>query len=453
MSRSVLISLSLIAVAVICHALGIYSGWWGITKAESISFTILAITAIFWISETVPLFVTSFLIIALQTVWLLPAINEGGKDISGQMFLTPFFSDIILLFLGGFVLSAMLHKFNLDQRIAKWILARSGGEPSILLLSVIVISSFFSAWMSNTATAAMMFAIILPILNDLPKGSVFPVALSLSIPFACNLGGLATPIGTPPNAIALSYLAKQGVEISFAFWMVLAIPLVLLLMFLLWRALMWLFPPEGEKLSLSAIDVERLSPKHYSVIAIFSITCLGWLTTDLHGLSTGMVGIFPVIATFGFRLLNTRDFRTLSWDVLIMLGGGLSLGVGLEQSGLVGEIIKVVPDSMPLWGLLAVIAFIALLMSTFISNTATANLLIPVAVSISSGSALHALVVAMACSGAMALPVSSPPNAIAFGSGTITSRQMFLAGGLISLLTLAVLLLAGVFYWEMLGIK
>jgi len=452
MNRETIPALTAITVVLACYGMGLFHRWWGLAEAEQISLTILAVTAILWISELVPLFVTSFIIILLQTRWLMPVMKSGGMEINSQSFLSPFFSDIILLFLGGFVISAMLHKYNLDQRIAKWILGKSRGNASFLLLLVILISAFFSMWMSNTATAAMMFAVILPIIRQMPKGSGFSIAIALSIPFACNLGGLGTPIGTPPNAIAISYLEKNNIHISFSEWMVLAVPMLLVMLVALWRLLLVLYPTVGEKLCIVCVEDVRLSRRHYFIITIFLITCIGWLTTDLHGLSSGMVSLFPVIACFGFRLLNTQDFRTLSWDVLFMLGGGLSLGVGLKESGLVGKLVTVVPENTEVWIVVAAFGLLGMFMSTFISNTATANLIIPIAVSLGGEAAFATMVVAMSCSGSMALPVSTPPNAIAFGSGILQTRQMLTAGGIISILTLLAVFASYETYWKILGI-
>lgn len=233
MKPSTLFTLAVIFGSALAAHLRLFPSSWGLTPQQQIAFSILIIAATLWISEAIPLFVTSFIIVALQVVWLAPAMSEAGAPVPTQTFLSPFFSNIILLFLGGFTLSSALHKYHLDQRIALWIMARTGGAPSRLLLAVILISAILSMWMSNTATAAMMFAIILPIMSQLPADAPFTHALALSIPFACNIGGLGTPIGTPPNAIALSWLQGAGVDITFLGWMVVALPVVALAIILL----------------------------------------------------------------------------------------------------------------------------------------------------------------------------------------------------------------------------
>ena len=443
----------LIAVAVILIAQRFehFQSFWDLSEAQEIAFCILVIAAILWISEVIPLFVTSFVILGLQITWLLPAINTTRELVTPQAFLSPFFSNIILLFLGGFVLSATLRKYDLDQKIAQWILGKVGQSPSRLLFAIIFLSAFFSMWMSNTATAAMMFSIVLPIIYKIPVTSGFSRALALSIPFACNLGGLGTPIGTPPNAIAVSYLHKQGIELSFAGWMQMCLPIVIILLCLLWWLLLKLYPHRNLRLNMETRVGERLTRAQSFVILIFLVTCVGWLTTDLHGFSTGMVALFPIITCFGFKLLSSEDFRTLSWDVLFMLGGGLCLGVGLQCSGLTNEVLSLVAEDAHYLVILLTVALLGLIMSTFISNTATANLLIPMVVSLNTDVGLFALTVALVCSSAMALPVSTPPNAIAFGSGVLRSRDMLVAGALVSLSAFAMIIIVGKYYWPLVG--
>ena len=447
MKNKLVVTLIVIILVIVAKQVELFQDLLGLNEAQEIALSILIIAAILWISELIPLFVTSFLILGLQMIWLLPAINAKDVIVDTQAFLSPFFSNIILLFLGGFVLSATLNKYDLDKKIAKWILSKTGRKPSRLLIIVIFLSAFFSMWMSNTATAAMMFSIILPVIFKIPRTSHFSKALVLSIPFACNLGGLGTPIGTPPNAIAISYLQKQGIELSFAEWMLMCLPIVLILLYLLWWLLLKLYPPGNLELKLESSSSERLSHAQIFVILIFLLTCVGWLTTDIHGLSTGMVSLFPIIVCFGFKLLSNEDFRTLSWDVLFMLGGGLCLGVGLQSSGLTKEVLSLIGHDSDYQIVLLTVASLGLIMSTFISNTATANLLIPLVVSFDTNLGIFVVTVALVCSSAMALPVSTPPNAIAFGSGVLRTRDMLVAGLIISILAFAIIFITGSYYW------
>ncbi len=420
-------------------------------SGQSIALCILLIAAFLWITEWVPLFITSMIILFLQVVWLLPVINPGAGKAEQQVYLSPFFSDIILLFLGGFVLASMLHKYGLDSRVASWLLKKTGTRPPRILIGIMLVSAVLSMWMSNTATTAMMFAIILPIVDQIPKSNRFSIALLLAIPFACNLGGLGTPIGTPPNAIAMNYLAEKGLTISFGEWMMVSIPLMLMLLVLVWALLLKIFPPGDLEISFQEQKSGEMLVSHWMVIGLFLITVLGWLTTEQHGISIGTVSIVPVIVAFGLGLLSVRDFKNLPWDVLFMVGGGICLGVGLKESGLTREMIELIPTKISyLWVLVAFLC-LAAAMTTFMSNTATANLLIPIAVSLDFNILMFVIPIAMVCSTAMALPISTPPNAIAFGSGLLESKDMIKPGFWITLFSILIIVAVSLFYLPLFG--
>ncbi len=430
----------------------VFQTYLGFTRPQEVAAIILLTTAYLWISELVPLYVTSFIVVALQLTWLLPVLKAHDIAIKQQDFLSPFFSNIILLFLGGFVLSALLHRYRIDERMAQWILGKTGSKPSHIIAGIMIVSAVLSMWMSNTATTAMMIAIILPIVAKIPDTNPFSKALMLSVPFACNLGGLGTPIGTPPNAIALTYIKNIGISLSFAEWMLCAVPFVILFLGVLWKLLLVLYPPGDLEIAIPEKTKGKLKTKHWIVIGIFAITCIGWFTTKYHGLSTGTVSLFPLVVAFGARMLQVEDFRNLSWDVLFMVGGGLTLGVGLRVSGFTEAVVGFIPDEMGFAWLLILFAIIAGLMTTFMSNTATANLLIPLAASLDGPAAILMVTIAMMCSTAMALPVSTPPNAIAFGSGLLEAKDMILPGVILMLIFGVLILAFGPMYWPLLGV-
>jgi sodium-dependent dicarboxylate transporter 2/3/5 len=424
----------------------IFQSFFGLSKQEEIAAIILIATAILWVSEALPLYITSLSVLFFQILWLLPALTETGIEATKEDFLIAFFGDITLLFMGGFVLAALLNKYGISRMIARSIIEKTGNSPSRVLLSLILVSSVLSMWISNTATAAMMFAIIAPVVIDLPETSPFSKAIALAIPFACNLGGIGTPIGTPPNAIAMEYLLQMDINVTFARWMAIAVPLMFLLLFLLWKLLLKLYPPGDVKIQINIDAIHSFGKKQYLVIAIFLVTVLGWLTSGATGLSTGMVGLFVVLVAFGSRLLETRDFKNLSWDILFMLGGGLCLGVGLKKSGITNTIAGLLPMDGGFFIVLLLLVILAAIMTTFMSNTATANLLIPVAVSLPQGEMILTIAIALMCSSSMALPISTPPNAIAFGSGFLSSKDMLWSGTFVTFLALVGILLTCVFY-------
>ncbi|HMQ47907.1 MAG TPA: SLC13 family permease [Saprospiraceae bacterium] len=437
----------LILLFVVIDALHLAQHSLQLTRPEELTLTILLITAVLWITEAVPLYVTSLGVLAMSLLWLTPVLEKAGQNIEEAIFFQAFFGDITLLFMGGFVISALLNKYGLAHRLANWIIHKTGSEPSRVLLGLIVVSALLSMWISNTATAAMMFAIITPVVMQYPNAP-FSKALVLSIPFACNIGGLGTPIGTPPNAIAIGYLQQAGFNITFAGWMLFAVPFVVLMLYLLWRMLLRSYPSEGIEIKLELQQYDPgFSPNQKAVLLIFSITILGWLSSGFTGISTGVVGLLVIILTFGTGLLKTPDFRNISWDILFMLGGGLCLGAALTASGLTKTIAEAIPLGTGFWPILTLLMVLGALMSTFMSNTATANLLVPIAVSITGNEMIFAIVISVMCSSAMALPISTPPNAIAFGSGLLQAKDMFIRGITITIMAF-VLAFAAIFIYK-----
>lgn len=426
----------------------------GIDRAAQIGLTILLFAALFWITEAVPLFVTSFLILALNIVWLLPNLS-GSSGATKEDFLAPFFSDIILLFLGGFVLSGALHKFRFDERLARWIIAKAGKSIPRLMFAVMLITALLSMWLSNTATAAMMLTLCLPIIGTLEAEDRYRKALTLAIPFSANLGGLGTPIGSPPNAIALQYMMQEGDAPSFVTWMMAGVPGVAVMLVVAWGVLMLLYrgTATSVKLAPSTYSGGR-SLQYYLVLIVMAVTLFGWLTSGWHGLSSGTVALLPVIVFFGAGILTVTDLRELNWDVLLLMGGGLCLGQTLALSGLANWLIGILPiDGVDLFGLMVIFATSACLMSSVMSNTATANLIMPIIVGMNMDQASPLLLgTAFACTMAMPLPISTPPNAIAFSSGQINVKDMLLGGAIITFLGLVLAMTTGVYWWRVIGL-
>ena len=426
--------------------------WFSLTKPQEITLCLLCIAAILWIFEWVPLFIVSFLILALELVWLLPEVKLDQHNIKETLFYSSFFSNIILLFIGGFVLSALMQKYGLDLKFAQAILRQTKGKPAATLLGIILACSFLSMWMSNTATTAMMLTIIFPLSKTIPSEHPFRIALILAIPFACNIGGIGTPIGTPPNAIALSYLSDKGFSISFLQWMVLTFPFLVVFLAALWFLLLRMYPPGNITLQIQTRETGVFGVKHWAAVSIFILTALGWFFGKSLGLKTGTVALFPVIACFWFGLLGTSDFRNLPWDILYIISGGLALGVALNVSGLGQVLINTLPLDASPFSLIIFAALIAGIMSTVMSNTATAGLVIPLVMSLDMETGfILSLVLALAlmCSMAMSLPVTTPPNAIAFSSRAIQTKDMIVSGSIITVLGFFLVVLFGPWYWKL----
>lgn len=432
-----------------------YFSAWEMTQPGYVALGILLTGATLWISEAVPLFVTSLLILFLTIVWLAPDIRAHGVDVSNEVFLSPFFSDIILLFLGGFVLSAALHKLGLDAWLARAILRRSGRSVPRLLMAIMLVTAFLSMWLSNTATAAMMLALVLPIVRSLPASHPHRKALLLSVPFAANVGGLGTPIGSPPNAIGMQYMSNAGIAPTFGTWMLIGIPGAAVMLVLTWGVLLVVFRGSSDPVDLELPDAEiERSPALYAVAGITILTVLGWMTGGLHGQSSGVVALIPVILFFGAGLLNVTDLRSLPWDVLLLMGGGLCLGVAMSRSGLADWLVGLLPVSgVEVFWLMVVFGAVAALMSSLMSNTATANLIMPIILGLAADPISPILIgVAFACSLAMPLPVSTPPNAMAFSSGELSVGDMVRPGTLLTVAGIALAFTTGYWWWRAVGL-
>ena len=419
-----------------------------------VALSILLVAATLWISELIPLFVTSFVVLFLSIVWLAPELEGAGVEPS--VFLAPFFSDVILLFLGGFVLSAALRKFGIDEDVASRIIARTGGSIPLLIASIMGVTAFLSMWLSNTATTAMMLGLCLPMVNGLPAVDKYRKALLLSIPLAANVGGLGTPIGSPPNAIAMQYLSSTGDPPSFGLWLLIGVPAVVIMLAVAWLTLMLLFRGESTKLALDDKPRDSVYSGHaLFVLAIVLVTVLGWLTGAWHGHTSGTVALIPVLALFGTGILNVSDLRSLSWDVLFVMGGGLCLGAAIQVSGLAEWLVDHLPVDEPSAYLVVIVFGITgCIMSSLMSNTATANLLMPIILGVQVEPLGPILVgVAFTCSLAMPLPISTPPNAIAFSTGDIAVKDMLKVGSIVTVIGVALTLTVGWWWWGLVGFR
>lgn len=403
---------------------------------------ILLLAALLWSTEAIPLAATALLVIALQVVLLAnpgkwPELGMTQGAVTYRELLARAADPILLLFLGGLLLAQAAAIHRVDRVIAAKFLSPFTHRPIFLLLAVMGITAVFSMWMSNTAATAMMIAIAAPLVGALPTGDRFRVAITLAVPFAANLGGMGTPIGSPPNALAVSLLRSAGHSISFLQWMLIAVPLMTVLLLVAAFLLRYLYPPGQARLALT-LPSERLTPRAWGVVAIFCLTVGLWLTEPLHGLPASLVAVLPVVLLTGSGLLAPRDINGISYDVLILIAGGIALGAGMSITRLDAVLASALPGGMFFVSLLTLTAA-SIVLSTFMSNTATANLLLPIAISFAAtnlpesreAAATLAVAIALACSAAMALPVSTPPNAIAYATGGVTSRQMAVGGALI----------------------
>lgn len=405
--------------------------------------SIFILAALLWAFEAVPLFATSILVVLLQ-IFSLSIFKKGLilEKVSYSAFLEPFGSPIIILFFGGFILAKALNKYGIDRFIATKLLSMTGNKPYSLMAGFMFTTAFLSMWMSNTATTAMMVAMVMPLLAQLEEDDPFRTGLLLAIAFSASIGGMGTPVGTPPNAIAIGILANAGIQVDFISWMKMAIPLTALLLVIISWLLIKMFPPKRKAINFNITSTPLTDTDTKLTIIIAVVVIILWLTSGLHNIPSAVIALLGagVFAVTG--LLNQKDLNSINWDVLILMWGGLALGKGMEVSGLAEYIV-----ALPLFqqsGLVLIILFclLAVFLSTLISNTATANLLIPIVMVIPGQSTVMlATTIALCCSLAMALPVSTPPNAIIFSSNMLKSKDMFKAGIIISIVSVFIIII------------
>jgi solute carrier family 13 (sodium-dependent dicarboxylate transporter), member 2/3/5 len=429
---------------------------------------IFVLAALLWTTQALPLFATSLLVVALQIVLLANPGDWPGLGFEAAA--GPSYVDIVhtaadpvlLLFFGGFLLARAAVKEGVDRTVAAVILRPFGGRPGPALLGLMLATVTFSMWMSNTATTAMMVALVAPMLASLPPGERFRKALVLGIPFAANVGGMGTPIASPPNAVALSYLRSAGLNVGFLEWMLVAVPLMTGLVLITWLLLWTRYRPQTAGLMLHS-EPRAMTRRGAFVVAVFFVTVAGWLTEPLHGLPAAVVALLPVVAFTAGGILRRADVDSLEWSVLILIAGGIALGGGMRMTGLDAVIARLLSQDLALAGLaaLAVLVLLTLVLGTFMSNTAAANLVLPVGISLAvaaqagGGVVIQtAMSIALVASVSMALPVSTPPNAIAFARGELAMRDMARNGALIGVIAAALIILfsgAVVRFWGLDG--
>ncbi len=416
--------------------------------------TIFIVAAIFWATEVLPLYATSLCIIGMEILFLaekgglaklLPAFGEmpEGDGLNYTTFLGSFSSGIIILFMGGFLLSAAVTKHGLDRAIAARILRPFSYSPMLLVYGVLLITAFFSMWMSNTATTVMMLAIISPMVKVLPEDDRYHRAVILAVPFGANIGGIGTPIGTPPNAVALAALRQAGYDIGFVDWMLMAIPLATLLLMVAGFLLYWFFRPERD-LVLPQLEkpTEKISAKGRWTMIILGLTILLWLTGKMHGLASPAIALLAAAALTALGVLRKHDVDSIDWNVLILMWGGLSLGKAFEVTNVVDYIIQLPIAHLEGFMLALIVVLLGVVISNFMSHTATAIVLVPMVLAVGGESPQQMVILcALACSFAMAMPVSTPPNAIAFATGKIPVSSLIRSGALVSFICILVLLM------------
>ena len=424
----------------------------GLTVVQQRTIAVFCYAALMWMFEIIPAWATS---VSTIVFLLLTVSNKGftnpemGDLVNFKELMAAFADPIIMLFLGGFVLAIAASKVGLDVYLARILLKPFGTKPQFVLLGFLTLISVMSMFMSNTATAAMMLAFLAPVLKTLPVEGGGRVSLALSIPIAANIGGLGTPIGTPPNAIAIGQLASQGIEIGFGAWMIRFVPVVIVMILFSWWLLQFLFPFKTKKIEIIISGNCKQDWKFWTVTVTFLGTILLWMTGEITKLNSNVVALIPFAIFALFGIFERDDFAKIDWHVLWMVAGGFALGTALNKTGLAAALVQAIPFSS--WSAVAVLIIAGLLgwlLSNFIANSSAANLLVPILAVVGTamsenlagmGGVTTLLVcVAASTSFAMLFPISTPPNAIASSTGMIKTHDMTVVGLIVGLLGIAV---------------
>jgi solute carrier family 13 (sodium-dependent dicarboxylate transporter), member 2/3/5 len=415
---------------------------------------VAALMAVWWVTEAIPIPAT-----ALVPLVLFPVIGVRPIGEVAPAYANP----VIFLFMGGFVLALAMERCDLHRRIALRVVRFVGMKPHLLILGFMVATAFLSMWVSNTATTVMMLPIALSVVHLVRSREVreqtaaernLGLGLMLGVAYASSIGGLATLIGTPPNALLAAFMLETyGVQIGFAEWMLVGVPLVLVTLPVSWFALARvIYPVDREEIGGSRQLVEEvyrslgpISPAQVRVAMVFVLTALLWIVRPLlegwvPGLSDTGIAIAAAVSLFmipsgdGQRML--MDWRTaerLPWGVLLLFGGGLALAGAVQGSGLAEWIGNSVGGlGLPTVAMILVVTLVTIFLTELTSNTATAAAFLPllagVAVGIGENPLLLVVPAALAATCAFMLPVATPPNAIVYGSGYVTVPQMVRAG-------------------------
>lgn len=394
-----------------------------------------------WFTEAVPAFAVSIFIIA-YLVFTLGNENLNSAPENIERYVTTFSSSVIWLMLGGFFMASAMTKTKLDESLFRFTLKISGSNPRNLLIGLMLTTMVASMLMSNTATTAMVIASIMPLLNSLGKESPLTKAFLLGVPIAATTGGMGTIIGSPPNLIAIGALENAGIEVSFLDWMIYGLPLALVLTAISCLALIRIYIKEKQPISLDFLHVQQnaLSKeekiKRITVVIIIVVTVLLWLTTSFHGLKVGAVSAIPLVFLPLTGILKNKDVQGLPWDTLLLVAGGLSLGMALLHSGLLDHYAQYIKQmEVHYIILLLLFAFLTMLLSNIMSHTATSTVLIPLGMAILVNAQSEvALIIGLAASTALFLPVSTPPNAIAYSTEMLDIKDFRLGGILVGLL-------------------
>ena len=410
------------------------------TQTQDYTLFLLFLSIGLWITEAIPPFAVAILIVGFLVFSM-----GNNPEVDVNNYVSTWSDGVIWLFLGGFFIAEGLKKTKLDESIMAWMLPKLGTSAERILLGIMMMTGVLSMMMSNTACTALVLATLMPIGTLLGEKSNLMKSLLLGIPAAASFGGMGTIIGSAPNAIAVGALSGMGIQISFIEWMIIGTPSALVLIFVFYLFLRKKYELKGTHVDPSILtfgsnnvelDAEQKIQRRI-VLAITSITMLFWFTSEWTKIPVAAISGIPIVLYTMLGIINADDVRALHWDTLMLVAGGLSLGLAIKEQGIVAyfisniEVVNLNPILLVLIFSLATVSI-----SNFMSNTAAATIVIPIGISllsITSGldEAIMPICIGLAASCALLLPISTPPNALAYSTGLIEQKE-FYPGGILS---------------------
>ncbi|PIA19698.1 SPX-domain-containing protein [Coemansia reversa NRRL 1564] len=407
------------AVAAAAWALPLFDG-----GEQQRCWALLVHVSLLWASEALPLHVTALLVPLLAVILRVmraPDAAHSALDAkaAAHAVFASMFSPVVMLLLGGFALAAALSKHDIARVLASWVLARAGAKPRAVLLANMLVATFASMWISNVAAPVLCFSLARPILRTLPPASPFAPCLILGIALAANVGGMASPISSPQNIIALGAMHPPP---SWMQWLAVSVPVCLACDVAIWMLLLLVYRPHHAVIRPTRFAPEPLTRRqiYVCVVAVLTIAlwCLAPRLTAVFG-DMGVIAVVPLVLLFASpHILSKEDFNNFLWTVVVLAMGGIALGRAVESSGLLHELashIELLVDGLPLFAVLCVFCALVLVCCTFVSHTVGALIVLPIVAEVGARlpephSRLLVMGSALMASGAMGLPVSGFPN-------------------------------------------
>ncbi|KAJ1679685.1 low-affinity phosphate transporter, partial [Spiromyces aspiralis] len=450
-----------------------FGPWFTADAQQHRCWAMLVYVSLLWATETFPLHVTALMVPLLVVVLRVmrdPTKNGLPLDSrqSTKAIFAAMFSPVIMLLLGGFTIAAALSKHNIARIIASWVLSKAGTQPRNVLLVSIFVATFASMWISNVAAPVLCFSLIQPILRTLPLGSSYAQCLILGIALASNVGGMASPIASPQNIIAINTMHPSP---SWLQWFFVSLPICVVSDMLIWLLLVLVYRPNRSTPNINQIRYtpQRLNPIQIYICVIAGVTILLWcVEAKLQWLfgDMGVIAILPLVLFFCHpAVLTKEDFNNFLWTVIILAMGGIALGAAVESSGLLHVVagqIDLAVRGMPLFLILCTVCGLILIVCTFISHTVGSLIILPIVAEVGAHLPVpHARLLVMGsalmASGAMGLPVSGFPNMNAvmledsMGKRYLTTKDFFRVGIPASIVTYLVIVSIGFVLMYMLG--